>query len=327
MLESRRSGRLLADLGRSLALVLAGAGPFLLVQLACNIGVTGHWWQFPFSLYADRDYPQTTLGFHTWDPHRRPISRLAQKQVFHDQWTIPAIKDHQPKLLWRAWSQTRFPIIRDFALPHPLLLLLFPAGLLAIMERRQWVLVASLPLFILTYAFYTFFLPHYTLLATPALIFMALMGGWWLSAGQAPGARMLRVFLPLAIAGVAITSLPEASRFIRDQRPHAFGGLKTINQVLSTLPPRPAVVLFRYDPGLSPQEEPVYNIDVGWPDDARIIRAHDLGERNVEIVRYYAERQPDRLFYRFDRTRGTLSFLGIARDLATTASTSRPPGP
>jgi hypothetical protein len=29
-----------------------------------------------------------------------------------------------------------------------------------------------------------------------------------------------------------------------------------------------------------------------WPDDAPIIRAHDLGERNAELFRYYAARKP-----------------------------------
>ena len=51
----------------------------------------------------------------------------------------------------------------------------------------------------------------------------------------------------------------------------------------------PAVILFRYHPGMNFFEEPVYNTDVAWPDDAPIIRAHDLGwPRDRQIVEYYA---------------------------------------
>jgi hypothetical protein len=61
----------------------------------------------------------------------------------------------------------------------------------------------------------------------------------------------------------------------------------------------------------------VYNNLAAWPDDQAIVRAHDLGDgRNIEIVRYYAEHQPQRVFYRFDRATMTLSPpLGTARQL------------
>jgi hypothetical protein len=62
-------------------------------------------------------------------------------------------------------------------------------------------------------------------------------------------------------------------------------------------------------------EEPVYNTDVANIDNAPIIRAHDLGPRNVEIIRYYAERQPDRVFYVCDASRPILDRLGTAAEL------------
>jgi hypothetical protein len=74
-------------------------------------------------------------------------------------------------------------------------------------------------------------------------------------------------------------------------------------------------VLFRFAPGDNVIEEPVYNNAAAWPDDQDIVRAHDLGARNIEIVRYYAERQPDRTFYRFDRAARTLTPLGTAPTL------------
>ena len=86
----------------------------------------------------------------------------------------------------------------------------------------------------------------------------------------------------------------------------------------------PAVILFRYHPELpqngdnSCKVEPVYNTETAWPDDAPIIRAHDLGNRNIEIFRYYAARQPQRTFYLFDRGNlaDPLHRLGTAGELA-----------
>jgi hypothetical protein len=83
-----------------------------------------------------------------------------------------------------------------------------------------------------------------------------------------------------------------------------------------------AVILFRYTrPAANVVEwinrEPVYNTDVAWPDDAPVIRAHDLApERNREIIAYYAKRQPDRFFYRWNWTTGEVEELGTAADLA-----------
>jgi hypothetical protein len=74
-------------------------------------------------------------------------------------------------------------------------------------------------------------------------------------------------------------------------------------------------VLFRFSLKNSVDLEPVYNADVAWPDDAQVIRAHDRGEQNIELYRYYAQRQPDRWIYLFDRNDGSLTELGQAKQL------------
>ncbi|HSV16193.1 MAG TPA: hypothetical protein VLI90_18165, partial [Tepidisphaeraceae bacterium] len=74
---------------------------------------------------------------------------------------------------------------------------------------------------------------------------------------------------------------------------------------------------FRFHHGNNPHDEPVYNIDVAWPDDARIIRAHDFGlPKDEEIFRYYAQRDPQRVFYIFDRADDSLTELGTGQSLA-----------
>src|SRR5207237_9067046 len=86
--------------------------------------------------------------------------------------------------------------------------------------------------------------------------------------------------------------------------------------------PAPAVVLFRFDSKTdSPHEEPVYNTDVAWPDDAPVIRAHDLGAPNVEIYRYYLDRD----FYLYQVSSNKLIHLGKGHDLLA-HTTSVPTG-
>src|SRR4029079_921041 len=70
---------------------------------------------------------------------------------------------------------------------------------------------------------------------------------------------------------------------------------------------RPAVVLFGTPPDL--WTEMVYNTDVASPDDAPIIRAHDLGLRDAELIDYYGQRQPDRTIYQFDWPRGNFAAI------------------
>ncbi len=59
-----------------------------------------------------------------------------------------------------------------------------------------------------------------------------------------------------------------------------------------------------------------YNLDVAWPDDAPVVKALDLGPRNVELARHYADRQPDRAFFRYDFADDSLTPLGTAEELA-----------
>jgi hypothetical protein len=75
-----------------------------------------------------------------------------------------------------------------------------------------------------------------------------------------------------------------------------------------------------HDYRLSVHAEPVYNVDVAWPDDARVIRAHDLGpERDRALFAYYARVSPDRAVYVYDRAKGfgpdALTYLGTAKEL------------
>src|ERR1043165_1899166 len=122
---------------------------------------------------------------------------------------------------------------------------------------------------------------------------MALLAGSSSRAQQAG-----RGVLLLLVALVAIASLPQIDRGIRDE---AFSPrlLRSVDDWAAQIRGR-AVVLFRFSSNRRLDEEPVYNVASVWPDDAQIVRAHDRGERNGEIYRYYAQLQSDRAFYLYD---------------------------
>ena len=300
---------------KSAACAAAGAAPFLVLQIVFNVGVTGKWYRTPFEYYADRDYPGTRLGFHEWNPSLRPVSQLPQKQKFHDEWTVSAIQRHQLANMPSYWFKTGLPIALGDTLPHRLMFILLPLSLLGLLTRPRLLVWLTFPVFIGMYSLYAWFFPHYAILVAPVVIFMVLTGVRTLETAWPPIAQPTTMFLTLAIAGLSLTEFAEFNRFVQDEFFDP-AGLRDIDRRLAELPHKPAVVLFHFAPQNSPHEEPVYNTDVAWPDDAPVIRAHDLGPRNVEIFRYYAEKQPQRWVYLFDRGDGSLKELGNASELA-----------
>ncbi|MGH7177158.1 MAG: glycosyltransferase family 39 protein [Tepidisphaeraceae bacterium] len=293
---------------RGILCIALGAAPFLGVQIIFNNGVTGSWRQTPFELYSQRDYPQTSYGFHGFDPSVRPVSRLPQKQRFFDEHAVPFLRDHTPALAANKWARAWLPTTIVNGSPHGLLLILMPLGLLGLTCVRRVVVFALLPMFVLLYFPYVFFLTHYTLIAAPAVILGILTGA------KAISSRRGRAFAMLCIVGL---SLGEFAVFNRSAWDEFFTAteLADTSARLSSLPDGPAIVLFRFAEQSNPHIEPVYNLNVTNPDDARIVRAHDLGERNVELFDYYAKIQPDRFVYLFDRGDGSLKSLGVVRDL------------
>jgi hypothetical protein len=91
--------------------------------------------------------------------------------------------------------------------------------------------------------------------------------------------------------------------------------LRQIDQILGDIP-HPAVVFITPPGGDSPPEaDAVYNLGVVFPDAARVVRAHDLAERNVDLVAYYAQQQPQRRMYHYHRRARQLTDLGTAAEL------------
>ena len=321
-------------------LVLCSAAPFLALQAVFNHGVTSHWLQTPYSLYLEQDQPNTAFGFHPFDKNARPQSTLRQKQDYYQSFFVPFIQNHQPEIFLRAWGKLYAPMIADVTLPALPLAALLPLGLIGLTRRglrdtglatARGMLLATLPLFVGLYMLNTFFLEHYAILIAPAIILLLLSAGRALQFAFPAARTCIAAGFAAGLAILAVVTLPELNTLwvTREHPEYAFDDETFVSPVMQEVNLRatkytgdPAVILFPYTSGDPTYEEPVYNNQSAWPDDARVIFAHDLGpQRDREIYAYYARIQPDREFYRFNRAaaltnkQNMLEYLGTARTL------------
>jgi hypothetical protein len=265
-------------------LLVVSAAPFLSLQLVLNHGLTGSWSTMPWDEYVRVNQPQFGYLQTTFDPAIRPQTTLAQKVEYYDTFVVPAIRARTFMGHARLWWAYKLPTLVDAVLPAAPLLVPLLLGFLRLTTVPRWTLLATFLLFVVLYTPYAQLLHHYCNLIVPAIALLGVLG-----------LRDVEEWFPQYRATISSLLF-----------------LSTAYALILT----PAVVLFRYVPGrATPHEEPVYNVTTAWPDDAAIIRAHDLGERNGELFAYYAARQPDRNVYRFDRGTGELTFLGQARNL------------
>ena len=328
LFKSRSTRRNLKLWLATILLAIVGAAPFLSLQIIFNIGVTGRALETPYEYYIHRFQPNTDYGFHTPGPNATAQSTLPEKQEYYQKWVKPFIANHRPANIARAWGQKYLPMLVDTTMQCRLLLVFLPIGLLGLTGVRRWVLWATLPVFVLLYIPSTFFLDHYCVLVAPAVILGILLGGRELARAWPRFERQIFGAFVMAVVAISLTSLWEINILVAPPQQQISDetfrspALRMINEFVPQKVHLPAVVLFTYHPGGNYFEEPVYNTDVAWPDDAPIIRAHDLGPRNHEIFDYYARVSPQRTFYLFDfellkQKKDPLVELGTAQQLGT----------
>lgn len=295
------------------AMLLLGASPFLLLQLVANIGITGNWHTTPWMEYANRDIPYEGLGFHEVDPSRRPMSKLPQKQEYYDLVNVPAQLAHRPDRLWSNFLNVRDVTLTQATLPNPMLLMLLPVSVLA-WGGRRWVFLVPLLLFLVFFALYYFFLDWYCLAVAPAMVVGVVLGIHVLCQTW-PSRRWLEAILIGIMASAIGAAIPGAIRDKSDE-PMYLIDQQSINATIARQVQSPAIVLFNYEKGVNLDTEPVYNTDTLHPDDEPIIRVHDLGERNIELYRYYARKGSNRRVYRYRLGGGSIHELGTVDELA-----------
>lgn len=308
------------------ALLVLGAAPFLALQAVFDKGVTGSYVKTPYTLYLEQDQPGTAFGFHPFDPAARPRSPLPQKQDYYDVFFAPAVRRHQPDMVLPTWGRRNLPLLFDATFPGRVLLPFAAAGVLGLTCRRRVAFAAVLPLFLLVYFFNPFFLEHYAVLVAPAVLLLVVLGGRAVEAAWPRARRFLAPAFAVGVVVLGVTMLPELNPLwgkryaTADETFPLPARLRKLHDVEPNL--APAVILFQYTrPDQDVMQwinfEPVYNTDAAWPDDAPVVRAHDLGpERNRELFDYYARIQPDRPVYRWDLLTGKVDDLGTVRELA-----------
>ena len=319
---------------KQIGIGLCAVLPFVLLQLVYNKGVTGSARELPWNYYAQRYDPYDSMSRAPFDPALRPQTRIAQLLAMYDDFTVPYYREKLARsrfdsLVNRATLTLAGPPLEEQepkrliygALPTPLLIALLPVGLLALCHRRLWIFWLPLPLFVAMYANYTFFFPHYAVAIVPVVILNLLAAKEVLQRTWPTIAHPLGVIFVTAVIALSVAALPELDPVRRDQWFSA-PLLRRIDRDLAAID-RPAIVLFTYDPDRLVHEEPVFNTDAAWPDDAKVIRAHDLGDAdNRPLIAYYAARAPARAVYRYDEKTRQLTYLDAATELSRSSAGS-----
>jgi hypothetical protein len=301
--------------------IVAGAAPFLVLQVIFNLGVTGKPFESPYRFYLDRDAPQLSFGFHEYNPSILPKSHLAQKNLYHVTFNGALIRNHRADKLIETWFGMRGHRLEDGRVrqiveatsPSLFLLPLLLVGFLGLTTRPRLALVMILPLYCVLYLFYAALLRHYTPVIAPATILLGLLGMRQIEITwprlRAAGAT----FGAVLVTATSVAALPEVNPRLEDD---PFPYPEMVDARAELIPQnvrRPALVFVTFSLDVKDiggdqvavkenvHSEPVYNYDAARIDDNPIVFAHDLGERNVELLSYYNERQPARYVYRYDR--------------------------
>jgi hypothetical protein len=301
-----------------IALIVMGAAaaPFLSLQFIFDKGVTGKWFETPVQAYHHQNFP----GMFTTPEQAQAMGHpqaLQQFRDYNERYVIAGAQRYEHEQL-----MMRFGFAFTHTLPATWLLFFVPLGIVALRGKLQWALAGVFLTFVLGYMTFMFFAAHYLVVLMPIGLFLALLGARQLERWVGPGAGpYVAPFLTLVLAGTAVGCLPEVLRLA--YAPRMWRDEATISQALhvfnhsTATMDKPAVVFFhsRADNPQAWRHEQVYNIDSAWPDDAQIVRAQDLGDRNIELVNYYAQKQPKRVVYRYLQETQKLVRLGTVTEV------------
>jgi hypothetical protein len=296
-------------------LAVVAAAPLLTLQLAFDRAVTGHALQTPLEQYYRHYFNTRSLGLQRYDPAFRPPTPSKQIQSLYQSQEVSAVRQFTtPDLAAEQWVKKRLPGLLAAALPTLLLIVFLPAALAGLTDRRRWVVWAGLWCYLVGSGFFYAFHTHYSAAIAPAVICMVLLGAKAVERVW-PQQGVLTVFLWLAIFGLAAQSI-----WRNEQRAHDGQWADSARETAGAISGKvraPAIVVFRLDPEQPFPEDPAYNLQTPWPDDAPILRAHDQGDaRNQELFRYYARTQPERNVYLFIQSDMSVHALGNVKDLA-----------
>jgi hypothetical protein len=302
-----------------------GITPFFAMALICDKGVTGKWFTPPYVYYAHLYEPRFGLNYTSgMSPMQMPPGLQVQKQIFA-RGLDAAFMEHASGNIFQ-WIQDRVTQLLAMGLPHTLFYLLVPVGMMGATLRRGGIVVLTSVVWVLMYAGHFWLYELYDIPALPGIILLVLLGIETLRSTWPVARAYLTVALYGAIVGLSVMNWPQFNR-ISQSLPLLFmydPVLSDVTRTVNALPEQPAIVLFKFDPSWGVMFEPEYNDAVAWPDNAPIIRAHDLGpERDWELYDYYASRQPLRAVYRYNLKDRSIVYLGRVGELAAAHGSGR----
>jgi hypothetical protein len=300
----------------SLLAAAAGLAPFAAVQLAFNIGVTGSPLSTPHQLYTRQHYPHAAYGPESAGD-RLPVELSPRQRKYYEEFVLSIRQAQEGRSMAAVWLNDRAPVTIRQSGP-PWLVLLWPAAILCLRDPRRWVLAASLPLFVAVYWLLLVYINEYAIGAVSGVTLLALAGLEAVSALAGRRGQTVRVALLL---GLCVTMSWRAWGTSRYATPHEQPVMSAVHRATQQIQGEAILLIHQADDD-DPHVEPVYNTDAPYPDQARVIRAHDLGPRNAELFDYYAGIAPHRRVWRYDRSTGRLSDMGVVADLA--AATTQP---
>jgi len=292
--------------------------PFLGLQLLDNHVITGHWTKLPISMYVEQEFPgMSSLGKAS--PDLQTTSTLPQKQAMMKAFVTPTLRRQARESNW-AGLKSRTIFVFDTASASPLLFVLIPLSLaLLVRQTAMRVIWAILISFIVAYGIYGGYFAQYSSQVMSVLSILIVAGARDMCdrlprySGAILGSYCGVVVVTTA---VVLCIMPKSA----DGGPYDWSIMRFNYGRLEKVVQKPALVMIRFGEKSSPFVEPVYNISTAWPDDAEVIRAHDFGpQRDLALFRYYADKQPQRNVYLFDRDTLALKPLGTVGDLVRSA--------
>jgi hypothetical protein len=323
------------------AWVIVPAIPFLAIQLDFNRNVTGRWLTSPFAYYTDLNYPGA-IGFHEGQAPQH-VSNVPEKQLFYELYAKGVIEQHQLKNIIAIGLSGEWAAVSTAAMPDPFFWLIVPLSILALWTAQRWAVWGVLPLYLLVLASYSFsaVLPHYVIVVMPATILLCVLPIRFLTNTFPRRTSLIRTMTGLGMIFLTLAAMPQLNRVVHDQY-FETPELEQIDRTVAREVSPPAVVMFHFNWNTpvnghrvtnDPSAEPVFNSTVAGPDDAAIIRAHDLnpdvssigkpGDLDLPLYEYYARIDPNRVFYLYDRGGLTkLHRLGTAPEMARAARTN-----
>jgi hypothetical protein len=294
---------------------LAVMAPFAILVAVQNSGMTGSPFRTAYWQYTQLNQPGTGFLSHPPNtaatPATQPLSLLPQK---HDYNTLFGAehRDLRGKGLRPGILQPRLAGTLENTLPLTGLIVLIPLGIVALARSAPGPsLLLCLAGYAVIYGSFTFFLGHYSVPITLAVVATVAAAVSRLSElGSYPRAALAAVcFL------AAASRIPALNPAARDWQIDT-NVLALADSAERSIADRPALLLIRYTPGANFHQEPVYNLHTAALKDNPVLRAHDLGpELNDKLFRALLDLGQDRHVHLLDRRRATLTPLGRVSEL------------